>query len=56
MYHLEYYQNRTGYWSAIATAPTSAAAGDKDASNSTELSFFFCPPTIKRQLPDNLGS
>ena len=32
------------YWSALATAPTSATAGAKEASNSTKLLScpFFC--------------
>jgi hypothetical protein len=31
----------TNFWSALATAPTSASAVGKEASNSTELSCFF---------------
>ena len=38
-------RGKTGYsldfWPALATAPTSASAGAKEASNSTEFCFVF---------------
>ena len=44
------------YWSALASAPTSASAGAKEASNSTEVCFVVVSTTIELPLPGNLGS
>ena len=46
---------KTNFCSALATAPTSASAGAKEASNSTDDFFVFASPTIKLTLPGNLG-
>ena len=39
--HFEWFLEKIGYWSALATAPTPASAGAKEASNSTKFCFFF---------------
>ena len=51
----QYFYVISFYWSALATAPTSASAEAKEASNFT-ICCFFLSPTIELQLPGNLES